>query len=92
MEKLFKGELMPLSPEYNDIFIPFKTKIPICRNDGALSYIYTRYIKGIKDNGELWIINLDNEKTIEYLSSISTMNNHIRNGNIVKRYYWQESK
>lgn len=79
--------LVPIPFSKNDIFIPFKTRVPICKNDGALSYINMRYIKNIRDNGEFRIINLNNEQYIECLSSLSTIDNHIRNGNIVKKCY-----
>lgn len=79
--------LVPIPLSKNDIFIPFKTRIPICKNDGSLSYINMRYIKGIKDNGESRIINLNNEVTIECLTGLSSIEKHIKNGNIISRCY-----
>lgn len=79
--------LIPIPLSKNDIFIPFKTRVPICKNDGALSYVNMRYIRGIKDNSEYRIINLNNEINIKCLSSLSSMENHIRNGNIICRCY-----
>lgn len=79
--------LVPIPLSKEDIFIPFKTRVPICKNDGALSYINMRYIKSIKDGDEFRIINLNNEINIKCLSSLSSIDNHIRNGNIISRCY-----
>lgn len=78
---------VPIPFSKDDIFIPFKTRVPICKSDGATSYINLRYIKGVKDGPNVRTINLNNEFSIECLWKISTINNHIRNGNIVKKFY-----
>lgn len=79
--------LVPIPFSKKDVFVPFKTRIPICKNDGALSYVNMRYIKAVKDIGEYRLVNLNNERTIKCLSSLSSMDNHIRNGNVVSRCY-----
>ncbi|MDD4726379.1 MAG: competence protein ComK [Tissierellia bacterium] len=82
---------MPLPLSKNDIFIPLKTRKPICKNDGATGYINMRYLKKVIKNENSTTIQLDNNTNIECLSSETTVKNHLRNGNIVSKCYEERS-
>lgn len=79
--------LMPIPLSKEDIFIPFKTRIPMYKNDGAFSYINMKYIKDIKKKDKSTIVFLHNDLKFECLSSLDTVNKHMRNGKIISRCY-----
>ena len=83
--------LMPIPLSKNDVFIPFKTRIPMYKNDGAFSYINMKYIKEIKKKDKSTIVILDNDVKIQCLSSLDTVNKHMRNGKIISRCYEDRS-
>jgi hypothetical protein len=41
--------MMPIPLSKHDIFIPFKTRVPLAKNDGSLGYVNMRYIKNLSD-------------------------------------------
>lgn len=80
--------LVPIALSKKDVFVPFKTRVPMYKNDGAFSYINMNYIKKIKKSKESsTIVHLINGTTIECISCSSTVDNHMRNGHIVSRCY-----
>lgn len=79
--------LSPISLNQNDIFIPVKVRKPIGRNDKAFGYINIKYIKDIKRAKDSSIILLTNDIEIKSLSRIKTIQRHLSNGYIVKRFY-----
>jgi hypothetical protein len=82
---------VPLALSNKDIFIPLKTRKPICRNDGATGYINMRYLKKTVKNKNTTTIHLENNINIECLCSENTVKNHLRNGTIVSRCYEERS-
>lgn len=80
--------LVPIALSKKDVFVPFKTRVPMYKNDGAFSYINMNYIQKIKKSKESTnIVHLINGTTIECISCSNTVDNHMRNGNIVSRCY-----
>ena len=84
---IISTNLVPISLSRKDIFIPFKTRVPICKNDGAFSYINLRYIDKLKDREDGPIVYLQDKTKIHCLSKITTVENHIKNGRIISRCY-----
>lgn len=79
--------LVPIPFNKESVFIPIKVRKPICKNDGSLGYVNIQYIeKTIKSNDKT-LIYLTNGNTIESLSTIETVEKHIKNGYIVKKLY-----
>lgn len=79
--------LVPIPFTEEDVFIPTKVRKPLCRNDGATGFINIKYIKKVVESqGEVFIEFVDGQK-ISSLSSLNTVNKHIKNGHIVKRFY-----
>lgn len=86
-EIVFSKNLIPIPLSRKDIFVPLKTRYPICKNDGAFGYINQRFITNIKrENMSTWIY-LKNDYIVECLSSIETVNQHLKNGAIISRCY-----
>lgn len=83
--------LMPIPLSKENIFIPFKTRIPMYKNDGAFGYINMKYIKDIKKDGNSTIVHLDYDIFIKCLCSLATVNKHMRNGKVVSRCYEDRS-
>lgn len=84
--------LVPIALSKKDVFVPFKTRVPMYKNDGAFSYINMNYIQKIrKSKNSTTIIHLVNGMTIECISCSNTVDNHMRNGNIVSRCYEERS-
>lgn len=79
--------LVPIPFSRKDIFIPLKTRLPLCKNDGAMGYVNMKHIKNITKSGNTTNIHLVDGTIINCLYSIITVNNHIRDGNIVSRCY-----
>lgn len=84
---LSSRNLIPIPLSRNDIFIPFKTRIPMYKNDGAFSYINMKYIKNVKNNNETTKVILNNDLEILCLCNIDTVNKHLRNGKIISKCY-----
>ena len=76
---------IPFNKEY--VFIPVKIRKPICKNDGSMGYVSIGHIKKITESNGKTLIHLTNHEKIESLSSIETVNRHIKNGCIVKKLY-----
>lgn len=83
--------LVPIPFNEDNVFIPVKSRRPICRNDGSIGYININYIKETESLKEGSIINLKNGRTIRSLNSIETVDKHIKNGHIVKKL-WKEKQ
>lgn len=77
--------LIPIPFDRENIFIPIKVRRPVCRNDGSIGYVNIKYIDKVYKKEERAIIRLKDEKNIECLYSIDTVNKHIKNGYIIKR-------
>ena len=84
---LSSRNLIPIALSRNDILIPFKTRSPMYKNDGAFSYINMKYIKKVKKSESTTIVVLDNGLEIPCLCSMNTVDKHLRNGNIISRCY-----
>ena len=84
---LSSRNLIPIALSRNDILIPFKTRAPMYKNDGAFGYINMKYIKHIKKNNTTTIVILKNGFEIDCLCSMDTVNKHLRNGKIISRCY-----
>ncbi len=83
--------LVPIPLSKKDIFIPFKTRVPMYKNDGAFGYINMKYIEKIKEEKKSTVIYLSNGIYIPCLCSMSTVDKHMKNGNIVSRCYEDRS-
>ena len=79
--------MVPIPFDQNNIFIPVKTRVPMCKNDGAFGYINIDYIKKIEEKKGQVIIHLKSDYEICCISSMKTLDKHIAYGNIVKRLY-----
>lgn len=77
--------LTPIPFDKDNIFIPIKVRKPLYKNDGSFGYVNLRYINKTFKRENKTIIQLTQGNTIESLSSIDTVNKHIKNGYIVKR-------
>lgn len=81
------SNLIPIPLSKSDVFIPIKTRKPMYKNDGAFGYINIKYIEEVKDRKDSTYIYLTNGLTIKALSSLSTVEKHLRNGHIISRCY-----
>ncbi|WP_313755600.1 competence protein ComK [Tissierella sp.] len=84
--------LVPIPLSKRDIFIPFKTRVPMYKNDGAFGYINMKYIEKIKEEKGSTVVYLSNGTKIPCLCSLSTIDKHMKNGNIVSRCYEDRAK
>lgn len=75
----------PIPFNKDNIFIQFKTRIPIGRHDGAHGYFNINSIKKIKSKGKNTIIYLVDDQELEVLMSIHTVKKYINNGEIVRK-------
>lgn len=79
--------LTPIPFNRDNIFVPIKVRKPLLKNDGSFGYVNISYIKkAFSDKGKT-IIQLNEGNNIESLSSVDTVNKHIKNGYIVKKLY-----
>lgn len=84
---VFSTNLIPIPLSKRDIFVPLKTRSPICKNDGAFGYINLRFIQDIKrESMSTWVYLKYNYK-VECLSTLETVNLHIKDANIISRCY-----
>lgn len=83
--------LIPIPLSSRDIFIPFKTRVPMYKNDGAFSYINMKYIKSIKTRDSSTLVILENQLEIKCLSSLATVEKHMKNGKVISRCYEDRS-
>lgn len=88
---LSSRNLIPIALSRDDILIPFKTRIPMYKNDGAFSYINMKYIKEIKKNKNTTIVTLSSGLEIDCLCSLDTVNKHLRNGKVISKCYEERS-
>lgn len=79
--------LVPIPFSKKDVFVPFKTRVPMYKNDGAFSYINMRYIDKIKNEKDSAVVYLSNGIYIPCLCSLATIDKHMKNGYIVSRCY-----
>jgi hypothetical protein len=79
--------LVPIPLSRKDVFVPFKTRAPMYKNDGAFSYINMKHIKNISDKNDHTIVNLVDGNTIKCLCTLATVEGHMRNGYVVSRCY-----
>lgn len=81
--------LTPIPFNMDNIFAPIKVRKPLFKNDGSIGYVNIEYIDEIRKHRDITLIHLTNDITIECLSSLQTVNRHIKNGYIVKKF-WKE--
>lgn len=81
------SNLIPIPFNRNNIFIPIKVRKPLCKNDGSFGYVNIEYIKRTFVAKDKTIIQLTDGNIIESISSIATVNKHIKNGHLVKKLY-----
>lgn len=79
--------LVPIPLSKKDIFIPVKTRIPMLKNDGAFSYINTKYIEKVSKDKENTIIHLEKNTKIRALCGMATVDKHLKNGYVVSTCY-----
>ena len=79
--------LVPIPLSRRDVFVPFKTRVPMYKNDGAFSYINMNYICDITNDDDYTFVHLIDGSSIKCLSTLPTVDNHMRNGHIVSRCY-----
>lgn len=79
--------LVPIPLSRKDVFVPFKTRSPMYKNDGAFSYINMKHIKNISDKNDHTIVNLVDGNNIKCLCTLATVEGHMRNGYVVSRCY-----
>ncbi|NLV76583.1 MAG: hypothetical protein GX023_06330 [Tissierellia bacterium] len=84
--------LIPIPFTEEDVFIPTKVRKPLYRNDGATGFINIRYIEKVVEYNKQVIIKLVNGETISSLSTMETVNRHIKNGHIVQRFYREKQQ
>ena len=84
---ILSTNLVPITLSRRDIFIPFKTRVPICKNDGAFSYVNLRYIEKLRNTENGPVIYLRDKTRINCISKMSTAENHIKNARIISRCY-----
>lgn len=77
--------LIPIPFNVDDVFIPVKVRKPVCKNDGSFGYVNINYIDRVYRKENKTLIQLTDGYIIESLSSIDTVNKHVKNGHIVKR-------
>lgn len=83
--------MMPIPLSKNDIFIPFKTRIPVARNDGSLGYINMNYIKKISEGNGTTNIHIEGNTCLEVFSTVDTANKHMKDGTIVRNCFIERS-
>lgn len=76
----------------DDVFIPIKVRKPFGKNDKSFGYVNLEYIESRKQENNYTLIQLRNQIEIKCLFRKETLNKHISNGNIIKRYYEEQSK
>ena len=76
----------------DDVFIPIKVRKPFGKNDKSFGYVNLEYIENTKQENNYTLILLINNTEIKCLFRKETLNKHISNGNIIKRYYEEQSK
>lgn len=79
--------MLPIPLSKNDIYIPFKTRIPLAKNDGALGYINMNYIKKISEGKGTTSIQIEGGICLEVLSTVDTVNRHMKDGTIVRNCF-----
>lgn len=86
-EIVLSKNLIPIPLSKEDILVPLKTRYPICKNDGAFGYVNHRFITKVKrESMSTWIYLKDNY-IVECLSSVETVNLHIKDATIISRCY-----
>lgn len=83
--------LVPIPFNENNVFIPIKSRKPICRNDGSVGYVNINYIQKTVKGKSGTMIYLKNNSIIKSLNSIETVNKNIKNGHIVRKL-WKEKQ
>ncbi|MCR2044723.1 hypothetical protein [Anaerosalibacter massiliensis] len=86
------NNLVPIPFNRENIFIPIKTRKPISRNDGALGYININYIDKIEEGLNGVNIFLKPNYKIKSLNTLKTVEKHINNGEIVRKFYDEREK
>ena len=81
------ANLIPMPFGKDNIFVPIKTRAPICKNDGAFSYINIKHIYVVRDEKTHIEVCLSDGKVIKSISSLATVQNHIRNGYIIRDFH-----
>lgn len=80
-------DLMPIPIDEENIFIPYKARQPKYKGDRAFGYINLDFIdKLAKDEKDIFILMKDGDK-LKVLAKEATIMSHIRNGNIMKKFY-----
>lgn len=79
--------LVPIPLSRKDVFVPFKIRKPMYKNDGAFGYINMRYIDKIKEGSDSTLVYLSDGLYIPCLCSLVTVKKHMKNGTVVSRCY-----
>lgn len=73
-EILGKKKNIPLVLDEKNIFLLFKTRVPIGKNDGAHTYVNCRYIQDYKDG----MLSLEGDYQVYHYNSLRTTKNFLR--------------
>lgn len=80
---------VPIPFAQNYVFMPFKARVPLCKNDGAFGYANIDYIEKVNEvNGHV-VICLKSSWEICSLSSKKTVEKYLKQGFIVKKLYME---
>ena len=77
--------LVPISFNKDNIFVPIKVRKPLFKNDGSFGYVNIKYIKKVDKSQGSTVIYLTDNNSIECLNAIETVNKHIKDAHIVEK-------
>lgn len=83
---IINQNLIPIPFDENNIFIPFKARIPKYKNDSAFGYFNLNYFSKYKLNENINIIFKD-KQSVECISKETSFKKHLHNGYIIKSSY-----
>lgn len=78
---LGKNRNLPLAYDKNYIFLPVKTRFPIGKNDGAMSFVNVRKIEKAKDG----MITFDNGTSLYTYTSDRTMKGLLKDAKLIAK-------
>mgnify|MGYP000895445898 CR=1 FL=1 len=78
------SKTVPIPFAQNYVFIPFKTRVPLCKNDGAYGYVNIDYIENVAEVKGHVVICLKSSWEICSLSSKKSVEKYLKQGLIVK--------
>ncbi len=83
--------IVPLPFDKDNIFVPFKVRKSISKNDGSFGYFNIGFIKDIVEKNSKVFISLEKGYCIEVLQGAETARKNLRNAYIVKQAYYKRN-